>query len=75
MRYQLSEVCRYFNKDSILHAISYEEHYVADLWTETGFTVTDMKWGTWAGDQPTNSSSPEVPDLYQDVFTVRALEA
>jgi SAM-dependent methyltransferase len=75
MKYQLSEVSRYFNENNVLHAISYDETYVVGLWTKSGFVVTDMKWGTWAGDQPSSSGSSGVPDLYQDVFIVHAREA
>lgn len=70
MKYQLSEVCRYFNKDSILHAISYEENYMRHLWTRAGFVVTDLTWGSWAGDQPASHDAQTYS--YQDVMTVQA---
>ena len=70
MRYQLSDVCRYFNTSNILHAISYDESHIRGLWASAGFAVTDLKWGSWAGDQPV-SSDPNQLDVYQDVVTVR----
>lgn len=67
MKHRHSEYCRYHDAEDPLHAISYEQEWVADRADEAGLEVEEVLLGAWCGrdDRP----------RFQDVAILRRRRA